>query len=285
MDDHEYRWYVAKYSRHPPNCNCAECVKGRPVSYKEEAKLPRSILRRRTIEEEEEYRNLGRTDMRKEGALSVKNMLHCLVRIVLNLLILSGFVYLIRYAYLLFTTKADPLRGSITLIVGVAVWSVVVYLTRKYFGRVSPSMRLTFLIVVGILLTLSFSGVQPFATYKDSTITYVKDRLTAVTEVVVPTGPHGTYSQTGLGLTFTITFSGDTITLNNGLTGKEVYRYKYVLRKGDISKGLAAVYTSNPEYAIGIWLEDVATGNSHFEAFRYVRDQDCITYGSVTYYK
>lgn len=91
-------------------------------------------------------------------------------KLALNLAILAGFVMLIRYGYLLFTHKVAPLIGSIVLIVGIAVWVILIRILRKRYKWTKPSFKLTTFSVIAIILILTFAGVQPLAGYKDNLI-------------------------------------------------------------------------------------------------------------------
>lgn len=91
-------------------------------------------------------------------------------KLALNLAILAGFVMLIRYGYLLFTHKVAPLIGSIVLIVGIAVWVILIRILRKRYKWTKPSFKLTTFSVIAIILILTFAGVQPLASYKDNLI-------------------------------------------------------------------------------------------------------------------
>jgi len=95
-----------------------------------------------------------------------------LIKLCLNLVILAGFGFLIRYGYLLFVEHSeDALKGSIILIVGLAAWVAVIKLSRsRKYKWTKPSFKLTTFSVIAIVLILIFAGVQPLAGYKDNLI-------------------------------------------------------------------------------------------------------------------
>jgi len=95
-----------------------------------------------------------------------------LIKLCLNLVILAGLGFLIRYGYLLFIGHSeDALKGSIILIVGIAAWVFLIKLSRSRTYRwEKPSFRLTTFSVVAILLILAFAGVQPMSMYKDNLV-------------------------------------------------------------------------------------------------------------------
>ena len=95
-----------------------------------------------------------------------------LVKLCLNLAILTGLVFLIRYGYLLFVAHSEEaLKGSIILIVGIAAWVAVIKFSRsRKYRWAKPSFKLTTLSVVAILLIFAFAGVQPVSMYKNNLV-------------------------------------------------------------------------------------------------------------------
>jgi len=96
-----------------------------------------------------------------------------LIKLCLNLAILAGLGFLIRYGYLLFVKHSEEsLKGSIILILGIAAWVTVIKLSwnRKYRWT-KPGFKLTTFSVIVILLILAFAGVQPVSMYKDNLVT------------------------------------------------------------------------------------------------------------------
>lgn len=95
-----------------------------------------------------------------------------LTKLGLNLAILTGFGFLIRYSYLLFVKHSEEgLKGSIILIVGIGAWITIIRLchSRRYRWT-KPSFKLTTFSVITILLIFAFAGVQPVSTYKDNLV-------------------------------------------------------------------------------------------------------------------
>jgi hypothetical protein len=96
---------------------------------------------------------------------SIKKLLLDLLAIVC--LVAAGWV-----GYRLFVQHTiDPVPGSIIFIVsiGVLVWNISVLRSYRY-RLVNPSFTLIFFSLIGIVLILTFAGVQPFAAYKDAVV-------------------------------------------------------------------------------------------------------------------
>jgi len=105
------------------------------------------------------------------------NFLKFIAKLCLNLAILAGLGILVWHGYHLFTHQVDALSGSISLIIGIAIWITIIRLSksrsRNYWLRykgTKPSFKLTTFSTIAILLILTFAGCQPFAGYKDSLI-------------------------------------------------------------------------------------------------------------------
>ena len=109
-----------------------------------------------------------------------------IVKLCLNLLILVGLGFLVRFGYQLFTEQTEPLKNSIILMLGITAWILIIRLARSIRYRwVSPSFKLTAFSVISVLLILSFAGVEPLATYKDAVI----EGLTTATKSIEPIAP------------------------------------------------------------------------------------------------
>gem|GEM_PF-3542783 len=95
-----------------------------------------------------------------------------LIKLCLNLAILTGLGFLIRYGYLLFVEHSEEaLKGSIVLIVGIAAWVFVIKLSQsRQYRWVKPSFKLTTFSVVAILLIFAFAGVQPMSIFKNKLV-------------------------------------------------------------------------------------------------------------------
>lgn len=93
------------------------------------------------------------------------------IKLFLNLTILGGLGALIWHGFFLFTQQTEPLKNSIILIVGIAVWFLLIKLARNRSYRwVKPSFKLTTFSTIAILLIFTFAGIQPMSTYKDNLI-------------------------------------------------------------------------------------------------------------------
>ncbi len=168
MDNRE-----ANRAGHPPACTCFECNRKRLQRLREEGKdkLSRFLFPKSSLRPKKASRSGGRVrcGMASKFAKGV-------IKLCLNLIVLAGLVLLARYGYQLFTTSQEsPLEGSVLLILGFIAWVIVIKLlgskSMHYWLRykwTSPSLRLTVLSIVAISLVLTFAGVQPIATYKDS---------------------------------------------------------------------------------------------------------------------
>ncbi len=99
---------------------------------------------------------------------STKKLLLDLLAIVC--LVAAGWV-----GYRLFVQHAiAPVLGSIIFIIslGVLIWNISVLRSNRYrFG--SPSFELVFFSLLGIVLILSFAGVQPFVGYKNAVVSKI----------------------------------------------------------------------------------------------------------------
>lgn len=98
----------------------------------------------------------------------------------INIAVLFLFGILVWLGYRLFTHSfgIDPIIGVVIFIACVAGWILLIRLTesRKY-RWVRPSLKLTTLCVIAVILVLTFSGVQPLSDYKDRVISEISARL------------------------------------------------------------------------------------------------------------
>lgn len=141
---------------HPPTCTCTECVAKRLKHRKKDGISHRPRFTQSPI------------------AVKLKNKVHpgirTLTKLTLNLLILTGLVLLIRYGYSLFTeSQEEPLKGSIILIIGIAIWIAIIKFSRsRKYRWAKPSFKLTTFLVILTLTIFTFAGVQPMSSYKDN---------------------------------------------------------------------------------------------------------------------
>jgi hypothetical protein len=121
---------------------------------------------------------------------------------------------------------------------------------------------------LGLGIAAAYSGIQPFATYKD----VVQERLAIFDDIPLsaPTDSYprtrrfsGTYSTTVpvLGSEQTLTFKGDTLTVVDDFAGTFVYRYTVTMQSE--SEGMMD-------------LEDTDSAQVTHVPVHYIRDADCL---------
>ena len=121
---------------------------------------------------------------------------------------------------------------------------------------------------LGLGIAAAYSGVQPFATYKD----VVQERFAIVNDIPLsaPTDAYprtrrfsGTYTTTVpvLGAKQTLTFKSDTVTVVDDFAGTFVYRYTLTMESE--SEGLME-------------LEDADSAQVTYVPMHYVREADCL---------
>lgn len=145
--------------------------------------------------------------------------------------------------------------------------------------------KFVFLSLLGVVIILAYAGVQPLAGYKD--VITAKFAPGPKISIPVPTPkPHGTYTAEFFGGELaTITFQGDTLTTHNRFDGRKIYKYRFVLEKGDFQAKTPAIYTEDASRALWIWSTNCATDNKYMGTFRYVADQDIVILWGIEFYK
>ena len=117
-----------------------------------------------------------------------------LIKLMLNLLILTGLALLIKHSYQLFATHPrNPLKESIILIIGLALWIAIIKLSKSRSGHywlrynwTKPSFKLTTFLTIVIILIFAFAGVKPMSTYKDTLFSqWNEHKITSKIESVV----------------------------------------------------------------------------------------------------
>jgi hypothetical protein len=116
----------------------------------------------------------------------------------INIAVLFLFGVLVWLGYRLFTHSLgiDPIIGVVIFIACVAGWILLLRLTQTGIYRwVRPSLTLTTLCVIAVVLVLSFAGVQPLSDYKDRAISEISARLgtSGIPILESPPIPYGTY--------------------------------------------------------------------------------------------
>jgi len=111
-------------------------------------------------------------------------------KLFLSLLVIAGLGLATWTGYLLFTHQSDPISGTVTLLleIGFLIWIISVLRSRKY-KRIKPSFKLVFFSVVGITLICAFAGIEPLATYKDTSLDVITTQAGKVAEFLKETGP------------------------------------------------------------------------------------------------
>lgn len=93
-----------------------------------------------------------------------------IIKLCLNLAILAILGLLIKYGYNLFgqpaISQGEALKGAGIFIVGIVGWILLIKLSRRgLYGDIQPSLKLTILSVVAIIIIFGLAGVQPIAGY------------------------------------------------------------------------------------------------------------------------
>lgn len=209
---------------------------------------------------------------------TTRNRLISIAKLFLILLAIAGFVELTRRGYLIFAQQNGSNTDIIVFLLMIAVLIMAVSALRsRRFRWVKPSFKLVLLPVLAIALVCAFAGIEPLATYKDTTISIVRqgwqfvtstttrgDVAGAVAKVEPAVVRVGTEYSTGSGMV--IDKSGYVLTCNHVVKdvqsaiimfmGGEQYEATVVGR--DESRDLAIIEIA----ASGLDLSIVALGSS-----------------------
>lgn len=96
-------------------------------------------------------------------------------KLFLSLLVIGGLVLATRTGYLLFSHQTDTIeRDTIVFLVelGLLVWITSILRSYRYRRR-KHSFKLVFFSLLGIALVCAFAGIEPLASYKDRTVSFV----------------------------------------------------------------------------------------------------------------
>lgn len=103
-------------------------------------------------------------------------------RLFLILLAIAGFVELIRRGYLIFTQQSNSNPNIIIFLLEFGLLVLVISALRSSrFKWTKPTFKVVLLPVLAIALVCAFAGIEPLASYKDSTITFVKQSWQFIT--------------------------------------------------------------------------------------------------------
>jgi len=113
---------------------------------------------------------------------TTRNRVMSIAKLLLILLAIVGFVELTRRGYLIFAQQDSSNRDIIVflLVIGVLILAVSALRSRR-FRWVKPSFKAVLLPVLVIALVCAFAGIEPLATYKDTTISLVRQGWQFVT--------------------------------------------------------------------------------------------------------
>jgi curved DNA-binding protein CbpA len=103
------------------------------------------------------------------------------MKLLIGIMILASFIGTGITGFLTFTQRLTPIIGSVSFILAVVVFIVLITITRnqRYRWR-RPGFGLVFLCAVGVYLVLTFSGVQPFVDYKDFAFNAISNVINSV---------------------------------------------------------------------------------------------------------
>jgi len=105
---------------------------------------------------------------------STRNTLMSIGKLFLIFLAIAGFVELTRRGYLIFTQQSNSNSNIIIFLLEIGLLILVISALRSHrFRRIKPSFKVVLLPVLGIALVCAFAGIEPLASYKDGTISFV----------------------------------------------------------------------------------------------------------------
>lgn len=106
-------------------------------------------------------------------------------KVFLSLLVVVGIADIVRRIYLL--ASGSPITNLSLVIlfleIGFVVWFIHT-LRSTNFRQARPSFKLVTTLLIITVVILTFSGVQPLATYKDNTLAYLRTQSSRVSEFV-----------------------------------------------------------------------------------------------------
>jgi len=173
LDDREY-----VRGKHPPACQCTECTKLRLERIKEHPELmyplSEEILRGPHVPDQE-GRGSGEG---RHNAMQFNRNLRTLVKLLMNLVVLTGLGTLVWFGYKAFSggpeSQEAAVRSACIFIAGVVAWVLFISLSRRGLYRyTNPSLKLTALSVLGVVFVFGLAGVEPVASYFQQVATWL----------------------------------------------------------------------------------------------------------------
>lgn len=117
------------------------------------------------------------------------------VKTFISLIAIVGFIDLVRRAYVLFTNIKDQTSaviGAILFLVELGLWFWLVHVLRtRRYAREKPSFKLVLACICGIVLVLTFAGVEPLRSYKNTTLEYIAGKMRDVSSGTFPSTSKG----------------------------------------------------------------------------------------------
>lgn len=159
--------------KHPPACTCKECTDRRLGKFRSQAPQKRGADTQKT----RSTIRRGITPPRFLQRIWLK-IPPSVIKLFLSLLVIAGLADMIRRGYLLFTQRTDPIKNTIIFLVEVGLWFWIVAIlrSRRYRYR-NPKFKLTFIVVLAVILVCTFAGIEPLSSYKDNLFTSIGNYL------------------------------------------------------------------------------------------------------------
>ena len=163
----EDRDYVR--GKHPPTCTCTECTNKRLSKFTNQKKgraRPSYLYR------------TSRPRFVKRLFRKIPLGVH---KFVLSLLVIIGFIDLVRRGHFTFTQQGEAIRDTIIFLVELALWFGIIALLRKQrYKHIKPQFKLTFISVLIVILVCAFAGIEPLSSYKDNLFDWASDLVGAI---------------------------------------------------------------------------------------------------------
>lgn len=117
-------------------------------------------------------------------------------KVFLSLLVVAGIADIIRRIYLLSAQGLNTTSNLVMLFLEIGFISWFIHTLRSPdFRQARPSFKLTSALLIITVVILAFSGLQPLASYKDSTLAYLKTQGDRFTEFVKTSTSQGNVTE------------------------------------------------------------------------------------------